>query len=471
MTVLVADDDEILRLSVRWILEAEGYQVLEVSDGEEAIQRVAADPTAIDAVILDVNMPKMDGMEALTHLRQAYPKIPCLLLTAFSNVKDAVQAMKLGAFDYLEKPIEGPRLISLIQSALAANELVETAAFSAPQVEFEPGRKMVGSSSKIREVFDIINKLAKVETSVMIRGESGTGKELVARAIHFNSCRKNAPFVPINCGAMPENLIESELFGYERGAFTGAERKKIGKFQFADGGTVFLDEIGDVTPSLQVKLLRVLQEQSFYPIGSHEEVRVNVRVIAATHRPLEKMLEDGSFRKDLFYRLNVLPIHLPPLRDRIDDIDALSQVMLKKFNKRHARTMTGFSSEAMQAIHSYEWPGNIRELENVIEHAFVLEASNVVQLQSLPEKMRALVPQAEGLAGKNPCEVIFSSVLSDSKQLDYPALKEQFEKEFLLQALRQYKGRINKTAEHTHMTKVTLLRKLEKYAIDPRAFH
>jgi len=473
MRVLVVDDDETLRLTVRSTLEERAYQVDEAEDGEAAV-RMVEEGGPYDAVLLDVNMPRLSGIDALARIKEVSPNTFCLILTAYSNVQDAVTAIRHGAFDYLEKPVDGERILRVIDSALEANSLVTQASYSAPQLEFDRGRKIIGNSSQIQRVFEIIHRLAKVETSVMIRGESGTGKELVARAIHFNSHRMKGPFVAVNCAAIPENLIESELFGHEKGAFTGADRRKIGKFQYAEGGTIFLDEIGDISAQMQVKLLRVLQERLITPVGSNQEMKVDLRVIAATNRPLEKMIESGAFRSDLFYRLNVMPITLPPLRERREDIASLADFMVQKFNKLHQRCIKGFDKRALGALRLYGWQGNIRELENVVEHAFIIESSDVIRLESLPESIQSLVtgqksPVGTPMPGEPGAKD--GEMLSNIGELNYPQLKERFEREFLIRALKAFDGRVNQTAEHTQMTKVTLLRKLEKYGIDPKQYH
>ena len=472
MRLLVVDDDETLRLIVRSTLESRRYQVDEAEDGEQAVRMVTASGP-FDIVLLDVNMPKMSGLEALAKIKDHRPATICLMITAYSNIQDAVTAIKHGAFDYLEKPIDSERLLNVLDTALAANAMVEQLRFSAPQLEFDKGRKIIGSSNQIQKVFEIIHRLAKVETSVLIRGESGTGKELVARALHFNSHRMKGPFVAVNCAAIPENLIESELFGHEKGAFTGADRKKPGKFQFAEGGTIFLDEIGDISSQMQVKLLRVLQELLFTPVGSNQEIRADVRVVAATNAPLEKMIETGAFRSDLFYRLNVMPITLPPLRDRREDIASLAEHLVQKFNKSHNRTIRGFESKALAALRLYKWPGNIRELENVIEHAFICETSDLINLSSLPDQLQILIQatKGDGAAVTNEGATPPLADITSEGDLNYPLLKEKFERDFLIRALKAFNGRINQTAEHTQMTKVTLLRKLEKYGIDPKLYH
>ena len=483
MRILVVDDDAALRLSITQALTAEGHEVVEAEDGENAVALVSLERD-FDAVFLDVNMPRMSGIDALKKIKEISPQTFCLVLTAYSDVADAMTATRLGAYDYLEKPVENNRLLNMLERAREAKALVRKMAMSAPKVAFDQGREMVGSSSSIKKVFSIIDQLSKVDTSVLIRGESGTGKELVARAVHFNSERKSGPFVAVNLAAIPESLIESELFGHEKGSFTGADRKKAGKFSVAQGGTIFLDEIGDVSPAMQVKLLRVLQEKTFSPVGSSDEIKADVRIISATHRDLEDMIKTEHFRSDLFYRLNVLPICLPPLRDRVEDIESLAIYMVQKFNRTHNRDVDKVSFGALSALQSYAWPGNIRELENVIEHAFIMERGNEISLNSLPDHIKqsfgkktvegATVVDAATVAPETiriDVDPLQASMKFDTDNLNFPDLKEKFEKEFLVKALQTYGGKINKTAEKTRMTKVTLLRKIEKYGINPRDFH
>jgi DNA-binding NtrC family response regulator len=467
MRVLLVDDDSTLRDLMRYTLEAQGYTVIEAADGLQAIE--AVQKQRFDAAILDVNMPKLSGLQVLEKMREIAPSTFCIVMTAYSEVKDAVHAIKLGAYDYLEKPVDPEKVLKLFKDAQASNHLLEIAAFSAPILHYDAGRQIIGESRPIREVFDVINKLAKVDTSVLVRGESGTGKELIARAIHYNSHRRKGAFVAVNCAALPEHLIESELFGYEKGAFTGADRKKPGKFHFAEGGTLFLDEIGDINPNIQVKLLRALQEKAVVSVGGSVESKVDVRVIAATNRPLETMMGQGTFREDLFYRLNVLPIHLPPLRDRRDDIPALLSFMIKKFNEEHSRQVQCFSPEALRALINYSWPGNIRELENIVERAFILESANVISIAALPPNISGRENSSVPPTSDSP-ELAGEQIQSEFPLLDFPTLKEEFERDFIIKALTHYKGRINQTAEHTRMTKITLLRKLKNYGIDASSY-
>src|SRR6185312_1754831 len=340
-------------------------------------------------------------------------------------------------------------------------------ALSNPIFDDDVDSEFVGSSKKMREVFDLIYKLCKVDTTVLVRGENGTGKELVAKAIHFNSPRKGGPFVAINCGAIPENLMESELFGHEKGSFTGASERKIGKFQLANNGTLFLDEIGELKPDMQVKLLRVLQEKKFLPVGSNREVKSNARIIAATNRNLEKMIEEGTFREDLFYRLNVMPIFLPPLRDRKDDIHGLVQYFIKKFTRSHNSQIQGVSPAALEILKNHRWPGNIRELENAVERSFIVESSNMITPESLPE---VLLVSTAGVQESKPRDFGVMAPTNPptnlSGPLDFEIFKEQAEKDFIVSALKANKGRINQTVAHANIPKNTLLRKIKKYGID-----
>ncbi|MBY0517761.1 MAG: sigma-54 dependent transcriptional regulator [Bacteriovoracaceae bacterium] len=500
--VLVVDDDKVLQQSVRQALEFHHFVVDVADNGKEAVGKVYREK--YDLVVMDVNMPEMDGIQALTEIKKHDPSMIVLILTAYSNVTDAVKAVKEGAYNYLEKPISGENLVALIKRALKARSLVETTAFSAPLISLGDGAskdKFVGESNSMKKVFDVIGKLAKVNTPVLIRGESGTGKELVAKAIHYNGPRKDEKFVTLNCGAVAETLIESELFGHEKGAFTGANERKIGKFQYADGGTLFLDEIGDISPGMQVKLLRVLQEKSFTPVGSNREIKVDVRIIAASHKPFEEMIKDGSFREDLFYRLNVLPVYLPPLRERKSDIPHLLQHYVSYFNNIHGLQIKGMTPEAIEVLTNYGFPGNIRELRNVIEHCFIMESGeqigvsalpsqvfkgskaveekdggdeSVIDLQSIKDSVLDAPSPATGTSsstGSGSVQFSFGVQHGDGGKLDFAVAKDSFEKEFIVQALKLNKGRINQTALNANIPKKTLLRKIEKYEISPKDYY
>jgi two-component system, NtrC family, response regulator HydG len=463
--VLVVEDDGELRKTILQALDRPHFQVREACDGEQAVEMVQKE--RCDLVLLDVNMPKLNGLNTLRKIKEFDPSVVAIVMTAYSTIEDAVIAIKEGAYNYLAKPVKHQTIVEMVERALAAQEMVHHMAFSAPVVRIDSGQ-FVGASTEMRKIFNIIHKLAKVDTSVLIRGESGTGKELVARAIHYNSARKDEKLVAINCSSIAETLFESELFGHEKGAFTGADQRQIGKFQYAEGGTVFLDEIGDLSLAMQVKLLRVLQERKFIPVGSNREIEMNVRIIAATNRNLEEMISKGTFREDLFYRLNVIPVYLPPLRDRKEDIERLVVHFIQKFNRLHRKNVQEISTQAMEVLMKHNWPGNIRELENVIEHSFVIEVSERITVASLPtylvgDQFPALQTMRDTEDASDDTEG--GTVEVDEPLLDYKSFKEQFEREFIVKALRTFKGRINQTALHAGIPKKTLLRKLQKYNI------
>lgn len=461
LNTLIVDDENELRRSVISILQTTmpeiEFNIDEASNGREALDKVKEKQW--DLVLMDVKMPEMNGLEALTAIKEHDPRTFVVLMTAHSNLNDAVIAIKEGAYDYVEKPVQPQRLTEIVRKSLEARDLISSLAMSNPVFDDDIESEIVGGSSKMKEVFNLIYKLCKVDTTVLVRGENGTGKELVARAIHFNSPRKSGAFVAINCGAIPENLMESELFGHEKGAFTGAIERKIGKFQLANNGTLFLDEIGELKPDMQVKLLRVLQERRFSPVGSNREVKTTTRIIAATNRNLEKMMEDGDFREDLFYRLNVMPIFLPSLRDRVDDIEPLAENFIKKFNKHHGRQIQGIDTDALSALKSYRWPGNIRELENVIERAFIVENSNMITFEALPDQIK----ESQKLEQK-------SAPIGYSGPLDFDSFKEEMEKEFIISALKANSGKINQTVAQANIPKNTLLRKIRKYGINVKEY-
>ncbi|MCB0349972.1 MAG: sigma-54-dependent Fis family transcriptional regulator [Bdellovibrionales bacterium] len=483
MKVLVVDDDQGLRQTVKNTIENMGkFQVDEAFDGVNALEKIKSG--AYNLVILDVDMPRMNGLVALNAIKEFDPTIIAIIMTAYANINDAVKAVKEGAYNYISKPIKSEDLAELVNKALTAHNLISEIAASAPQLAMENGRKMIGANAQMRKVFNVIHRLSKVDTPVLIRGASGTGKELVARAIHMNSAQKDGKFVAINCSAIPENLFESELFGHEKGAFTGADQRKIGKFQFAEGGTLFLDELGDLPIFMQVKLLRVLQEKMFTPVGANREIESNVRIIAATNRPLEEMIKENKFREDLYYRLNVMPIFLPSLCERRDDIEQLVKNFVTKFNKKQGKKVIGATPEAITLLKKYDWPGNIRELENVIEHAFILEEGTHLTVASLPESF--LMATGVELSSPNLKVKNFADFDDDiaeqdesdhedlggdemvtisGETLDFNKHKEAFEREFIVKALKMFKGRINQTALHANIPKKTLLRKIEKYGI------
>ncbi len=484
LKVLVVDDDQGLRLSVKDALTAAGqFEITEAFDGVNALEKVKEG--AFSLVIMDVDMPRMNGLQALKAIKEHDPSIIVIIMTAYANINDAVKVVKEGAFNYVSKPIKSDELRLMVDKALEAHNLISQVAASAPTLAMEAGRKIIGGTQQMRKVFNVIDRLSKVDTPVLIRGASGTGKELVARAIHANSAQKDGKFVAINCSAIPENLFESELFGHEKGAFTGADQRKIGKFQFAEGGTLFLDEVGDLPLLMQVKLLRVLQEKMFTPVGALREIETNVRIIAATNRPLEEMNKNNTFREDLYYRLNVMPIFLPALKERREDVEHMVKNFITKFNRKQNKKVIGITPEALTMLKKYDWPGNIRELENVIEHAFILEEGTHLTLQSLPESFllslgvdistpnfKGSIRSQEEDSGNDDnddfsddAESTGEIVTISGESLDFNRHKEAFEKEFIIKALTMFKGRINQTALHANIPKKTLLRKIEKYGI------
>ncbi|PWU22559.1 MAG: sigma-54-dependent Fis family transcriptional regulator [Bdellovibrio sp.] len=473
ISVLIVDDEAELRRSLIRIIQSNlprhHFSFMEAGNGLSAIEQL--DNNEFDLVLMDVKMPEMDGLEALQRIKIKDPATFVVIMTAHSNLADAITAIREGAYDYIEKPVSAQRLTEIVTKCLEAREMVSELAMAHPIFDDDIETEFIGHSLKMRQVFDLIAKLCKVETTVLIRGENGTGKELVAKAIHFNSPRKSGPFVAVNCGAIPETLMESEFFGHEKGAFTGASERKIGKFQFANNGTLFLDEIGELKPEMQVKLLRILQEKKFMPVGGNREVKTNARIIAATNQNLEKMIQTGGFREDLFYRLNVMPIFLPPLRERSDDIPALVQIFIRKFAKSQPLSrITGITPEALQLLTGYQWPGNIRELENAIERAFIVESGVLITVASLPENLRQLQAAQVSSPEGSLAMATMSNGAATSGTLNYETFKEQSEKDFIVSALKANRGRINQTVAHANIPKNTLLRKIRKYGINVKEF-
>lgn len=457
-SILVVDDEKDLRTQIVSILSQRGYHVEEAENGRKAADLLAKNSYPL--ILCDVRMPEMDGLELLRHIQIKEYSSTLVLITAHGNIREAIHAIHQGAFDYIEKPINENLLIELVQKAERAYHMIFNMAYSAPVLNPGDPTEAIGQSRSMKSIFRIVERLSRVDTSVLIRGENGTGKELVARAIHFNGLRKNGPFVAVNCAAITDTLIESELFGHEKGAFTGADQRRIGKFQFASGGTLFLDEIGETSSALQVKLLRVLQDQCFTPVGSNREIKTDVRVIAATNRDLEAAMKTGAFREDLFYRLNVMPIFLPPLRNRKEDIAPLVHHFMDKFNIKHGKQIGSISPQALEALEGFHWPGNIRELENAIEHAFILESTSQLSFQSLPEYLKKM-------SRKKPLAQRTLVPEAEMDDMDWEKRREDFERQFIVEALKRFHGKINQTADQSNIPKNTLLRKIRKYGITP----
>ncbi|MFQ5893419.1 MAG: sigma-54-dependent transcriptional regulator [Nitrospinota bacterium] len=380
-TILVVDDEKNYRLVLRTLLEGEDYEVLDAARAEEALALV--ERVDLDLVVTDMRMPGLEGMKVLELLKQRRPPVPVIMMTAYGTVEKAVEAMKLGAYDYIPKPFENERLLSCVSKALEMGRLLRASDVThrSFQSRFE---ELIGESQAMCAVYDAVDHVASTKTTVLVTGESGTGKELVARAIHHRSPRGDGPFLSVNCGALAEGLLESELFGHQRGAFTGAMEMKKGRFEMADGGSLFLDEVGETSNAFQVNLLRVLEEQTFERVGGTAPIRVDVRIIAATNQDLKAKVDDGVFREDLFYRLNVFPIHLPPLRERSEDIGLLAGHFLARFRDELGKPIDGFSESSLRVLHAYSWPGNVRELENIVERAVVLCDGSSIETSHLP---------------------------------------------------------------------------------------
>ncbi|MHB8804234.1 MAG: sigma-54-dependent transcriptional regulator [Coriobacteriia bacterium] len=445
--ILIADDEKNMRWVLSQALEAEGYEVIEAADGKEALTAIAEQDPHI--VVLDHKMPAPDGMEVLRRLRAKGHRFPVIMLTAHGNVQTAVEAMKAGANEYLTKPFDLDELKLSIQKALA----VEALAAEVDRLREELDREwdiegIVAADPAMLELLATVEKVAPTNATVMIYGESGTGKELVARALHRLSTRASKPFISISAGALPETLLESELFGYEKGAFTGAVMAKPGRFEMANGGTLFLDEIGDITPAVQVKLLRVLQERTFERLGGTRSIEVDVRVVAATNRDLQQLIADGTFREDLFYRLNVVPATIPPLRKRTADIPPLVAHFMDKFR---AGTRT-ISPKAMEALVAYQWPGNVRELENTIERITILSHGDVIEAEDLPAEVRSGVGIVE--AGSR-CFIL------PEEGIDL----EETELDLVKQALERSGGSTPKAAKLLGLTTRTLEARMERYGL------
>ena len=453
--ILVVDDEQSLREVLSIMLKRAGYAVTSVSDGEEAIEQLQKE--IFDLVITDLRMPKVDGMEVLRAVKSASPETVVLIITAFATADSAVEAMKRGAYDYLTKPFQVDEVQLIIRNALEKRRLTtENILLKREMASQSSFAQLVGQSEAMQKVFDVVKKVADSKSNVLICGESGTGKELVARAIHYNSARSPLPFVAVNCSAVPETLLESELFGHMKGSFTGAISNKAGLFEVANGGTIFLDEIGDTTPTIQVKLLRVIQEREFRRVGGTQDIKVDVRIVAATNKDLEKAVADGSFREDLYYRLDVIPIRLPPLRLRSGDIPLLVTHFLTRFSKESGKPMPVISPEAMQVLLGHEWRGNVRELENLIERVVAFSTGGQVTDADMRGWLhRTVSPQQQG------------GVPTDLPEdgLDLEGMINGLERDLLLKALERTQWVKKKAARLLRLNTRSFRYRLEKYAI------
>jgi len=450
--ILVVEDQDAMRESLVIAFRDEGYQVAGVSSGEEAIQRL--DNNVYDLVVTDLKMKKVDGLEVLKAVKSANPSTEVVLITAYGTISTAVQAIRDGAYDYVTKPFRHQEILRVAKKALEKKRLKDRVRYLEGEIrEKYKFEGIVGNSNAILEVLKITSHVCRTESTVLVTGESGTGKELIARAIHYNSSRKDGPFVVINCGALPENLQESELFGHVKGSFTGAIRDKVGLFQQAQKGTILLDEIGETLPSTQVKLLRFLQDGEIRPVGGNKAIYVDTRIIAATNENLEKAVESGRFRKDLFYRINVIRIHIPPLRERKEDVMLLVEYFLEKILEKQKKGKRVFSEEAVNALINYDWPGNIRELQNMVERAVALSKNEIINADELP-----LPIEQFAAASREP--------VSDEKKKSFivTTLAEQ-EKSAIIEALNKYGGNQTKVSQVLGISTTTLWRKIKKYRI------
>jgi DNA-binding NtrC family response regulator len=444
--VLVVDDEIFTRDFFVNLLENDEYEVIQATGGPEAIEKCQV--SRFDLVLLDLQMPGMGGLEVLRELKAMDDNLSILIMTGHGTIDSAIEAMKLGAEDYLTKPFENLEELKLVvQKVIGYKRLREENRFLKTQLK--PGH-IIGNSRKMEDVYRMIHKVAPLNSTILITGESGTGKELVARTIHDLSPRSGKRFVAVNCGGLPENLLESSLFGHEKGAFTGAIRTSRGYFEEASGGTLFLDEIGETSPMLQVRLLRALQEKTFERVGGTRPIRTDIRIITATNTDLTRLVESKSFREDLYYRINVIRISLPPLREREDDIPLLSVHFLKKYNKEFGKTIVQFSREVMEAMQEYPWPGNVRELENVVERAVALEEKEEITLSSLP-------PQ---VVGKGDVQGTFAGTSN------FREAKDQFEKAFIIEALKRTNGNVTKAARECGLARQNFHKKIIKYNVN-----
>lgn len=454
--ILIIDDEASLRTALFRTLDRKGYQVITSATAKEA-ESISQSDKALDLAIVDLRLPDGDGIELMAKLRQLHPNIQVIILTGHGSIETAVEATRKGAFYFVTKPCNLEEIVTVVDRALShghltrENQQLRNALHTKYQFE-----NIIGQSEAITQVLDLIERVAQTNSTVLITGESGTGKELVAKALHYNSLRSQHPFIPINCGAIPAELLESEMFGHVKGAFTGAIANRTGRFELAEEGTLFLDEIGDMSPTLQVKLLRVLQEKRFEPVGSTKTVTADVRVIAATNIDLEKAVEEGRFREDLFYRLNVIPIRIPSLRERKSDIPLLLHHFIDHFNRTRNRQLKGISPEAMTFLTEYAWPGNIRELENLVERLSILKGTGIVDVQDLPEKYRKLKMESDPARLDIP-----------DHGLDFNTAVDNYENALIMRALEKTGWNRNQAALMLKLNRTTLVEKIKKKGLRP----
>ena len=449
--ILVVDDERGMRELLRITLKKEGYKVSTASSAQEALDLL--DKGLFDLVITDIKMPQLSGIELLKRIKALDPGVPVIMITAYASVDTAVEAMKEGAYDYISKPFNVEELKHLIRNVLEKRRLERENILLKRELESHLGfGDIIGKSPKMKEIYNLILKVAGTNTNILITGESGVGKELVAKAIHRESPRSNGPFVPVNCGAIPPNLLESELFGHEKGAFTGAVSTKKGLFEIAHKGTIFLDEVTELAPHLQVKLLRVIQERTIRRVGGVEDIGVDVRLISATNKDLIEEIKAGRMREDLYYRLNVIPIHVPPLRERKEDIPLLTNYFIEKYNSKFGKDIRGIDSRALELLIGYNFPGNVRELENIIERAVALETESMIRAETISAYFEKAfsIPEID----------------ATTKDLDFQKIVAETEKRLLIEAMRRAGGVKKKAAELLNISFRSLRYLLDKYGID-----
>ncbi len=451
--ILVVDDEESIREFLEIMLRKEGYEITCVEDGQKAIDILKK--KTFDLIISDLQMPNVTGIELLKHCREAYPDVMFMMITAFGTAESAVEAMKMGAYDYITKPFKIDEVRINIANALRSKNLeVENRVLRKELQKEYSFQNLVGNSEAMHKIFDLIRKVSDSPTNILVTGESGTGKEMVAKAIHYNSPLKDRPFVSVNCGAIPENLVESELFGHKKGSFTGASSDKEGLFEVADGGTLFLDEIGELPLNSQVRILRAIQERTIRRVGGTDDIKVEVRIVAATNRDLEHMVQQGTFRQDLYYRLNVINIRTPGLRERRDDIPLLAAHFLNKYNERFGKSIQNVSKEAMDLLKKYDFPGNVRELENIIERTVALESGATVLPESLPQFVNT--PTGRKMVSSDGIEITDDGI-------DLQKVLDQLEKELLVKAIHQASGVKKRAAKLLSITFRSMRYRVEKF--------
>lgn len=463
--ILVVDDDRNVRFSIRTWLRTEPYEVDEAEDGRQAISMIREHE--YDAVIMDIRMPGMNGLEALRIIHGEQPHLPVIITTAYGTTETAIETMRSGAYEYLLKPMELKEIKRVLQSALNDARMTRRAVHLPTESASDSGeRRIVGSSQQMQEVYKLIGKASRSDAPVLITGPSGSGKELIARALFHYSQRKEKIFQAVNCAAVPESLLESELFGHEKGSFTGAHKTKLGRFERCDGGTLFLDEIGDMPLIMQAKVLRILQEQTFERIGGNETLKVDVRIIAATNRDLEEMVSQGLFREDLYYRLKVITIQVPPLKERKGDIPELLEYFIHRYSSDHGQKVTGISKEAVEALTEYDWPGNARELENAVRRALALTTMQILRVSDFPFLKNGAGAEKAGAAPSEDLRRVLEKLVAEAAGEDDPMLLQQVEKVLLEAAIKQGKGNKVQAAGLLGINRNTLHNKLKKYGIN-----